>query len=70
MKSNYVPTSEIAELRQFFKSVELPKAIRLNCCTVVNDVSKFLNNHFEVLKKRDSEPHLIRLRELKKVLTK
>jgi hypothetical protein len=64
---------QIQELENFFSNMPIPdKAVRLNPCSIVSDISKFLEGHFSVLKanngKRAFYPYLLRLEELKTVL--
>jgi hypothetical protein len=64
---------EASELRVYFRSITLPTVpVRLNCCSVITSVPVFLNSHFAVLKKNDTnatfESFLIILRELKEKL--
>lgn len=67
--------TDVSELRAHFKSIAIPEGpIRLNCCSVINNIPIFLNSHFSVLKANDNnatfEAFLIRLKELKEVLNK
>jgi hypothetical protein len=66
-------SNEIAELEKYFASIELPtQPVKLNKCSIISDVPKFLESHFSVLKankgKRAFYPYLMRLEDLKAVL--
>tara|TARA_R110001632_G_scaffold232421_1_gene373173 strand:- start:13123 stop:14496 length:1374 start_codon:yes stop_codon:yes gene_type:complete len=61
---------EIKELEDFFKSITLPKnPIKLNNCTTILDVSKFINSHMLTIKSNNGnliyKPYLSRLQEIK-----
>lgn len=64
---------EIKELEDFFESITLPKKpIKLNACTIILDVSKFINSHLSTIKSNNGnliyKPYLSRLQELKSLL--
>lgn len=64
---------EIKELEDFFESITLPKKpIKLNACTIILDVSKFINSHLSTIKSNKGnliyKPYLSRLQELKSLL--
>lgn len=64
---------EIKELEYFFKSITLPKnPIKLNNCTTILDVSKFINSHMLTIKSNNGnliyKPYLSRLQEIKLLL--
>lgn len=64
---------EIKELEDFFESITLPKKpIKLNACTIILDVSKFINSHMSTIKSNNGnliyKPYLSRLQELKSLL--
>ena len=65
---------DIEELEAFFHDAELPsEPIRLDACTVITNVSLFIESHLSYVKAHDGNdrymPYLDRLRELKRVLT-
>jgi hypothetical protein len=45
--------AEIAELETFFRSLDLPKTLKLNTATTINNLPKFVNQVLENLKKTD-----------------
>lgn len=64
---------EINELEQFFKTIALPtQPVKLNQCSTIKDVSKFIESHFTYVKANNGNrtylPYLYRLRELKQIL--
>lgn len=64
----------VTELEEFFSSRELPAGeVRLDTCTVVNDVQKFVQVEFAIVRAHMGqsryEPYLNRLQQLKKALT-
>jgi len=64
---------EINVLESFFENIQVPnEKIKLDKCSTIIDVSKFIDSHFSVIKanngKRAFLPHLNRLQELKKIL--
>lgn len=67
-------SNDIAELENFFASIELPtQPVKLNGCSTITDCSLFIESHFATVKanngKRTFLPYLNRLQELKQVLT-
>jgi len=69
---NWLP--EIQNLEQFFSSIPLPKEpIKLNQCSTIIDVLKFINAELAICKAQNGNarylPYLERLRELKRILT-
>jgi len=66
---------KIKELERFFQAVKLPtEPIKLNQCTKITDISKFINSHLAIAKSQNGNkryrPYLERLIELKAILTK
>jgi len=64
---------DISELEQFFNAVPLPTPpVKLNQCTKIIDISKFINSHLTIVKAQNGnmryEPYLNRLQELKKYI--
>ncbi|WP_124643001.1 DUF6965 family protein [Amniculibacterium aquaticum] len=63
---------EISELETYFDNVTLPKSLRLNKCSIVNDCNKFVKSHLSTVKSNNGNrtftPYLNRLQELR-VLT-
>lgn len=64
---------DILELDRFFKTIILPlESIKLNQCTTVVDINKFIENHLAMVEanngKRTYLPYLERLKELKSYL--
>lgn len=59
-------------LKKFFKETELPKSIKLEEGTVILDVDKFVNSHFDVLDTNHGNksfvPYFDRLVKLYKLL--
>lgn len=51
---------------------ELPKEVRLDACTVITDVKRFVESHIAILKKYNGnkrfEPYLKRLNDLKSII--
>ena len=67
-------SNDIAELENFFSSIELPKQpLKLNQCSTIIDCSLFIESHFISVKANDGKrrflPYLRRLQELKQILT-
>jgi hypothetical protein len=65
---------EISKLEKYFSSITIPdKPIRLNSFSIITDVSKYIESHFEIAKANNGKqrflPYLNRLRELKRILT-
>ncbi len=65
---------EILELESYFKSVVLPiQSIKLNQCTTILDVSKFIESHLANVKTNNGKqkfvPYLNRLQELRTILS-
>jgi hypothetical protein len=60
------------ELEAYFKSIELPKSLRLNKSAMINNVDKFIKSHLQVVlhnsKKKVYKPYLDRLEELKTII--
>jgi len=64
----------LTELQQFFNSRELPAGpVRIDSCTVVTDVQKFLQVELSIVRvhmgQSRYEPYLNRLKLLKKALS-
>jgi uncharacterized protein DUF6371/uncharacterized protein DUF6965/zinc ribbon protein len=64
---------EIAELEQYFREITLPtQPIKLNQCTTISDVSRFIESHLTIIRanngKRDFQPFLDRLIELRNIV--
>ncbi len=72
---NIVPSNSniVLELEAFFESVNYPNKIKLNQCTIICNVKKFIESHLLVSKKnlnnKTFEPFIERLIELKNLLT-
>ena len=71
-----LPTWEqdITELENYFTGITLPtQPVKLNQCSIVTNVSLFLESHFATLKNYNGNktflPYLNRLQEMKQVLT-
>ncbi len=65
---------EITELQKYFESITAPaETIRLNQCSEIKDVSKFIESHLTTVKANNGNPtflpYLNRLHELKNYLT-
>jgi hypothetical protein len=65
---------DIEDLELFFREAELPsEPIRMDECTVITDVSLFINSHLSYVRAQNGNdrylPYLERLQELKKNLT-
>ena len=62
----------LLQLEEYFKSIELPKEIRLNRWTYVTDVPKFVYSNISYLKAHSGNmrfmPYYNQLIELKKIL--
>lgn len=66
--------NDIAELENYFASIELPtQPVKLNRCSTITDCSLFIESHFATVKANNGNrtflPYLNRLQELKQVLT-
>ena len=64
---------QIAELESFFKNIQLPKKeIKLNQCTTISNLNKFVSSHLATVKANNGSliylPYLVRLQELKVIL--
>ncbi|NQU86798.1 MAG: hypothetical protein HQ541_13660 [Mariniphaga sp.] len=64
----------INELEIYFNRIKLPtEPVRLNQCSIIIDVPKFINSHLTVVKKNNGErtylPYLNRLQDLSEELT-
>lgn len=42
---------DLAELRVYFQSIEIPKTLKFNDATFMNDVTKAINVDFQILDK-------------------
>lgn len=67
-------SKDIEVLEDYFNGIAIEKQpIRLNKCTVINDVSLFIDSHLTTVKASNGKatflPYLNRLQELKLVLT-
>ena len=65
---------DITELEIYFARIELPtKPLKLNPCSLITNISLFIENHFATVKANNGYrtylPYLNRLQELKKILT-
>lgn len=64
--------TKIAELEQYFASINIPDEIRLNNHTYIKDVKKFIKAHLEYakanIKNPNFTPYVERLQELKTIL--
>lgn len=73
-KQGFNWNKDIKELEDFFKSITLPeKPIKFNDCTIILDVSKFINSHLLAIRAQNGKicylPYLNRLIMLKKLLS-
>ena len=64
-------TWDITELETYFSNIQLPiQPIRLNQCSIINDVKTFVDGHLEMVKHNNGNPtflpYFTRLQELKK----
>jgi hypothetical protein len=64
---------DLAQLAVFFASIQLPQPpIRLNQCTVLHDLPKFISGHLAILHKYNGNPtflpYLYRIQKLKHIL--
>jgi hypothetical protein len=66
--------SRAIELKAYFESVELPEQLRLNESEMINNVSKFIKSHLEMVfhnsDKKVFIPYLDRLEEVKTIIEK
>ncbi len=67
-------SSDVAEIEQFFSNITFPKEpMKLNDCSTILDVSKFIQSNLNVIKANNGNrtflPYLERLRQLKNILT-
>lgn len=67
-------SEQISKLEVFFNSIDTPsEKIKLSPCEVIVDVEKFINSHFEYVKRYNGnntfEPYLMRLQKLKNKLS-
>ncbi len=67
-------TAVIAELEQFFSSIQLPsQPIRLNQCSVITNIQSFIEVHLTTVKENNGKhtflPFIHRLQELKQILS-
>jgi len=74
MEEAAVDIWNVTELEEFFSSRELPAGeIRLDSCTVVNDVQKFVQAELSIVKAHNGQhryqPYFERLQQLKIVLS-
>jgi hypothetical protein len=74
MEEAAVDIWNVTELEEFFSSRELPAGpVRIDSCTVVNDVQKFVQVELTTVRAHKGqsryEPYLNRLQLLKKALT-
>lgn len=65
---------DIKELEKYFTEITLlTQPVKLNQCSTITDVSKYIESHFSIVKanngKRTFLPYLNRLQELKQLLT-
>lgn len=64
---------DISEIEQFFQSAMfLAEPIRLNQCTMINNIHKFIDSHLEIVKANNGnptyEPYFNRLIKLKEII--
>jgi len=72
----HYPTPEswpLDDLQSFFKSIQLPDSpIRLNQCSVINNIPKFIEGHMSILRTYNGKavflPYLNRIRQLQQIL--
>ena len=74
METTAVDIWNVTELEEFFSSRELPVGpVRLDSCTVVNDVQKFVQVELSIVKAHNGQyryqPYFERLQQLKIVLS-
>lgn len=67
-------SKEIAELEKFYSDFTLPnESIRLNQCSVISDISKFIQTNLHTIKANNGNstflPYLNRLQQLRQILT-
>jgi hypothetical protein len=71
-KEKYDPIWPVDELTQFFKQKSLPKMIRLNACSFIGDVERFVESHLEIVRHNNGnklfENYYLRLLQLKDIL--
>ena len=64
--------SRAKELKAYFESTELPTQLRLNKSAMINNVSKFIKSHLEMVfhnsDKKVFIPYLDRLEEVKTII--
>ena len=70
-RKEFTPVWDIIELQTYFNAVNLPKnPIRLNHCSIINNVKTFVDSHLEILTHNNGNPtflpYFTRLQELKK----
>ncbi len=73
-KDHKIKSWDITELEKFFTGIKLPtEPIKLNSCTTITDIKKFIENHFSMVEANNGNfyflPYLNRLQELKKYLS-
>lgn len=66
---------DIMELEKFFSTIKLPEdPVRLDQCSLISDVSFFVESHLSIVKGQNGKPryspYLDRLRDLKLILSK
>lgn len=66
------PFCDIERIQKFFHGRELPERVRLDSCTEIIDVPKFVANHIEIVKHNSTKPlfyvYYERLQNLAKLL--
>jgi len=65
---------DITELENYFSKITLPiEPVKLNQCSVITNISLFIESHFATVKRNNGNrtylPYLQRLQELKQILT-
>ncbi len=74
MEAAAVDIWNVTELEEFFNSMEpVTGPVRIDCCTVVNDVQKFIKAELTIVKAHNGQyryrPYFERLLQLKIVLS-
>jgi len=67
-------SNDITELENYFSKITLPiEPVKLNQCSVITNISLFIESHFATVKRNNGNrtylPYLQRLQELKQILT-
>ncbi len=74
-RKEFAPVWDITELETHFSTIRLPiQPIRLNHCSIINNVKTFVDSHLEIIKHNNGNPtflpYVTRLHELKKHIEK